>query len=161
MTVNTRPALFVYARTNEIIADNLRAIGIDAKIVPLENAAYFQSMYVDWNFDLSGGLFISGYDPQNMASIYTCEQIRPIPFANFMGYCNQEVDALFAKAAETMDEAARKAIFVDIQKKITQDAPAIWTVGNVDWVAYRNNYQGLPPGPWNGRDPLDGVWLKK
>ncbi|WP_347269087.1 ABC transporter substrate-binding protein, partial [Paracoccus sp. (in: a-proteobacteria)] len=86
MTINSRPALFVYARTNEIIADNLRAIGIDAKIVPLENAAYFQSVYVDWSFDLAGGLFISGYDPQNMAAIYTCEQIRPIPFANFMGY---------------------------------------------------------------------------
>jgi peptide/nickel transport system substrate-binding protein len=94
-----------------------------------------------------------------MAAIYTCEQIRPVQFTNFMGYCNKEVDALFAQAGETMDESKRKAIFLDIQKRIMADAPAVWTVGNVDWIAYRDTVQGLPAGPWNGRDPLDGVWL--
>jgi peptide/nickel transport system substrate-binding protein len=85
MVLSSRPALFIYARTNEIMADNLRRVGINARVNPLENAAYFQNMYVDWNFDLAGGLFISGYDPQNLASIYACDQIRPIQFTNFMG----------------------------------------------------------------------------
>jgi peptide/nickel transport system substrate-binding protein len=160
MVLNSRPALFLYARTNEIMADNLRKVGINARTDPLENAAYFQNMYVDWKFDLSGGLFISGYDPQNLAAIYTCDQIRPIQFTNFMGYCNKEVDALLAQAGETMDVKQRKELFLKVQKKIMEDAPAVWTIGNVDWVAFRANYHGLPPGPWNGRDPLDGVWTQ-
>ena len=161
MALNSRPALFLYARTNEIMADNLRKVGINARIAPLENAAYFQNMYVDWKFDLSGGLFISGYDPQNLAAIYTCDQIRPIQFTNFMGYCNKEVDGLLAQAAAITDAQKRREVFIEVQKKIMTDAPAIWTIGNVDWVAHRANVFGLPPGPWNGRDPLDGAWMTK
>lgn len=158
MELSSRPALFIYARTNDIMADNLRRVGINARVKSMENAAYFQNMYVDWNFDMAGGLFISGYDPQNLGAIYACDQIRPIQFTNFMGYCNKEVDQLLAQSAQNLDQQRRRDIFLAVQKKILADAPAIWTIGNVDWVAYRNSFHGLPPGPWNGRDPLDGVW---
>jgi peptide/nickel transport system substrate-binding protein len=160
VTLNTRPALFVYAKTNEIMADNLRAVGIDAKLNALETAAYYPAMYENWDFDISGGLFISGYSPQNLASIYTCDQILRLQFTNFMGYCNHDVDAMFQQAVATLDQAERKSIYLDIQKQILQDAPAIWAFGNVDWVAYRDTFHGLPPGPWNGRDPMDGVWTE-
>ena len=48
-----------------------------------------------------------------------------VPFSNQGGYANAELDALIAKAAETLDEAARTELYKDFQKRVAADLPLI------------------------------------
>ena len=43
--------------------------------------------------------------------------------ANTAWYCNEEIDALAAKALAEQDDATRIAMYQDIQKRIMADAP--------------------------------------
>jgi peptide/nickel transport system substrate-binding protein len=159
MQVNTRPSVVTFQKTNEIIVQNLRDIGIDATLRPLESAPYTASTYIDADFDVSATAWISAFDANNLTPLYTCDNIRPAPYSNFMGYCNPEVDALLAAGADETDQAKRKAIYVEAQQKIIDDAPALWPMNWSDWSAFRTHVKGLPAGPWDGRDPLDDIWV--
>ena len=160
MTVNTRPSVAVFQKANEIVVQNLRAVGIDASLRPLESAPYTASTYIDADFDVSSTAWISAFDPNNLVPLYACESIRPAPYSNFMAYCNKEVDELFAKGAAEQDQAKRKAIYVELQQKIIDDAPAIWPMNWSDWSAYRVYVHGLPAGPWDGRDSFSDLWVE-
>jgi peptide/nickel transport system substrate-binding protein len=48
-----------------------------------------------------------------------------VPFSNQGGYKNGELDAIIAGAAETLDPAARIALYRDFQKKVAEDLPLI------------------------------------
>lgn len=160
MTVNTRPSVAVFHKANEIVVQNLRAIGINASLRPLESAPYTASTYIESDFDVSSVAWISAFDANNLAPLYACENIRPAPYSNFMGYCNKQVDELFAKGAAESDHAKRKAAYVEMQQRIIDDAPAIWPMNWSDWSASRTRVQGLPAGPWDGRDPMDDLWVE-
>lgn len=159
MVVNTRPSVVTFQKANEIIVQNLRAIGIDAELRPLESGPYTTSTYIDADFGLSSAAWISAFDANNLTPLYTCDNIRPAPYSNFMGYCNAEVDKLLAEGAAETDQQERHAIYVKAQQAIIDDAPAIWPMNWSDWSAYRQHVKGLPAGPWDGRDALDDVWV--
>lgn len=160
MTVNTRPSVAVFQKANEIVVQNLRAVGINATLRPLESAPYTASTYIEADFDVSSVAWISAFDANNLAPLYACENIRPAPYSNFMGYCNKDVDAILAEAAAEPDQAKRKAMYVEMQQHIIDDAPAIWPMNWSDWSASRAQVQGLPAGPWDGRDPMDDLWVE-
>ena len=48
-----------------------------------------------------------------------------VPFSNQGGYANAELDALIAKAAETLDAAKRTELYKDFQKLVAADLPLI------------------------------------
>ena len=48
-----------------------------------------------------------------------------VPFSNQGGYANAELDALIAKAAETLDAAKRIELYQDFQKLVAADLPLI------------------------------------
>lgn len=160
MTVNTRPSVEVFAKADEIVVQNLRAVGIDAKLKPMESAPYTASTYIDADFDMSNVAWISAFDPNNLGPLYACANIRPAPYSNFMAYCDKDVDDLLAKGAAEQDQAKRKAIYLDMQQRIIDDAPAVWPMNWADWSAYRVRVHGLPAGPWDSRDSLVGVWVE-
>lgn len=160
MQVNTRPSVVTFQKTNEILVQNLREVGIDATLRPLESGPYTTSTYIENDFDVSATAWISAFDANNLTPLYTCDNIRPAPYSNFMGYCNPEVDKLLADGAAETDQAKRRDLYVAAQQKIIDDAPALWPMNWSDWSAFRTSVKGLPAGPWDGRDPLDDIWLQ-
>ena len=48
-----------------------------------------------------------------------------VPFSNQGGYANAALDALIAKAAETIDAAARTELYKEFQKLVADDLPLI------------------------------------
>lgn len=157
----TRPTVFVFSKANEIIAKNLQDIGIDAQLVPLESGPYTTRTYIDSDFGMSATAWQAGVDPNNLSPLYTCDMIRPQPYSNFMGYCNEDVDALMEQARQEQDTDKRKELYTEAQQMIIDDAPALWPMNWSDWIAYGDNIQGLPAGPWSGADPLIDVTVGK
>ncbi len=92
----------------------------------------------------------SGPDPNNSATVYHRDQIRRLIFTNYMGYCNEEVSALFDQAEVETDFEVRKELYQEIRRLIIEDAPAIWIIGPHRNSAYREGIHGIPPGSFYG-----------
>ncbi|CDX23805.1 Extracellular solute-binding protein family 5 [Mesorhizobium sp. ORS 3324] len=122
----------------------LAAIGIDAEIVNNDPAAHMKAVYTDHAFDLAVGPPVFRGDPAISTTILVQGGIPDgVPFSNQGGYKNAELDALIAKASETLDTSARTALYKEFQKMVAADLPLInvaeWsfisvardTVGNI------------------------------
>jgi peptide/nickel transport system substrate-binding protein len=159
---------FVYAadrtnwdRTANIVKAQLREVGIDVKLRPLEYGACLDEVYKKHNFGFTYWSLTMGPDPAvGTARLYLTSQIKPLAFTNAMSYSNPQVDQLFEEAAgaTTREEASQK--YKMIQKLIVEDMPCIWTIEAPYPMAWSSKLVGLPEGPyWTHR--LENVGFKK
>lgn len=104
----------------------LAEIGIDAQIVNNDSAAHQKAVYTDHDFDIAVAPPVFRGDPAISTTILVKSGTPDgVPFSNQGGYANAELDALIDKAAETIDPAARVALYNDFQKKVAEDLPLI------------------------------------
>jgi peptide/nickel transport system substrate-binding protein len=104
----------------------LAEVGIDATIVNNDAAAHQKAVYTDHDFDIAVAPPVFRGDPAISTTILVQSGIPDgVPFSNQGGYANAEIDALIAKAAGTLDEAARIGLYHDFQKLVAADLPLI------------------------------------
>lgn len=104
----------------------LAAVGIDAEIVNNDSAAHQKAVYTEHAFDIAIAPPVFRGDPAISTTILVQSGIPDgVPFSNQGGYKNDELDALIAKAAETLDPAARIELYKQFQKKVAADLPLI------------------------------------
>lgn len=104
----------------------LAQIGIDAELVNNDAAAHQKAVYTDHAFDLAIAPPVFRGDPAISTTILVQSGIPDgVPFSNQGGYKNDALDALIAKAAETLDADARIALYREFQQKVVEDLPLI------------------------------------
>lgn len=104
----------------------LAAIGIDAEIVNNDSAAHQKAVYTDHAFDLAIAPPVFRGDPAISTTILVKSGTPDgVPFSNQGGYANAALDALIAKANETVDVAARTELFKQFQTLVAEDLPLI------------------------------------
>lgn len=104
----------------------LAAVGIDAEIVNNDAAAHQKAVYTDHAFDIAVGPPVYRGDPAISTTILVQGGLPDgVPFSNQGGYADPELDALIAKAAETIDEAARIGLYKEFQRRVAADLPLI------------------------------------
>ncbi|MDX8454859.1 ABC transporter substrate-binding protein [Mesorhizobium sp. VK9D] len=104
----------------------LAAIGIDTEIVNNDSAAHIKAVYTDHAFDLAVGPPVFRGDPAISTTILVQSGIPDgVPFSNQGGYKNAELDALIAKASETLDTSARTELYKEFQRQVAADLPLI------------------------------------
>ncbi|MER2536353.1 MAG: ABC transporter substrate-binding protein [Rhizobiaceae bacterium] len=104
----------------------LAAIGIDAQLVNNDSAAHQKAVYTDHAFDLAVAPPVFRGDPAISTTILVKSGTPDgVPFSNQGGYANPALDALIDKANETVDVAARTALFKQFQKLVGEDLPLI------------------------------------
>ncbi|MEW9836861.1 ABC transporter substrate-binding protein [Mesorhizobium marinum] len=104
----------------------LAAVGIDAQVVNNDPAAHIKAVYADHDFDLAIAPTVFRGDPAISTTILVASGTPAgVPFSNQGGYANPTLDALIAKANETVDVAARTALFNEFQQRVAEDLPLI------------------------------------
>ena len=90
-------------------------------------------------------------DEQNLFQLFYSKNI-PDRGVNSCCYNNPEFDALYEKAMTTQDASRRQAIYVEMNKILMNDCPAIWSytwqryplhydwVSNFKWMAFGYGY---------------------
>ncbi|MGQ0571228.1 MAG: ABC transporter substrate-binding protein [Armatimonadota bacterium] len=154
-----------HAKSAEIIAQHLRAVGIDVQLQPLEAGAWRDAVFIRWEFDMTMRGIGTGPDPSISAfwrSYYSPNILRR-PLHNFMGYRNLKVDDLFAKALFTMDQKKRAEYFYEVQTIMMQDLPSIPIRERAQASVWRRDFDGdLPAGPFEGIiNGFENVWWRK
>ncbi|MFC6488717.1 ABC transporter substrate-binding protein [Nitratireductor sp. GCM10026969] len=123
-----------YARqAGEIVASQLRAVGIDLEIVPVEWAQWLEQVFTNKDYDLT---IISHTEPNDI-NIYARDDY-------YFNYDNPAFDAVMEELERTADPEERKALYGQAQRIIAEDA--------VNGFLFQ-----LPKvGVWDAR--LEGLW---
>jgi len=105
-----------YARLGgEVIAAELRNVGINLEIIPVEWADWLKSVYTDKDYDFS----IVSHTEANDIDIYA----RP---NYYIGYDNADFNKMAGELAIANDAAARKKLMADMQTKLATDVPVVY-----------------------------------
>lgn len=123
-----------YARRGgEIIASQLRDVGIDLEIIPLEWGQWLEQVFKGKDFDLT---IVSHTEPNDI-DIYARDDY-------YFQYENPDFKALIDKLNVTTDEEERFALYRQAQQIITDDAVNVYL------------FQLAKNGVWDAK--LNGLW---
>jgi peptide/nickel transport system substrate-binding protein len=114
------------AKAAEIVAQQLRAIGINVRQTPMERSLLIDKVFKQYEFDLFMHNYSTYGDPaMGVTRAYECDNIRPAPFVNVERYCNPKVDELFAAGASATTPAERARSYFQAQEIIVRELPTI------------------------------------
>lgn len=123
-----------YARDGgQVIASELREVGINLEIIPVEWADWLSKVFTDKDYDLT----IVSHTEANDIDIYS----RP---GYYFQYENPEFNKLMQDLSVTEDSAKRKEILVAAQKILAHDVPAVFL------------FELPKVGVWNAK--VEGLW---
>jgi peptide/nickel transport system substrate-binding protein len=110
---------------SQIIQDNLRQIGLEVRLEPLERSVYYERVFAKRDFDLMLGSYFSAGDPAigytRLYNTYT----GTAPNTNASGYSNPKVDDLLGQAATATDRDVRARLYRELQVILNEDLPSL------------------------------------
>lgn len=132
----------------DLLRAQLRSIGVDLRVEPLEPAIFSQSVFTARDFDLTIVAYCNGTDPEiGVRRQYMSSSIGPVPFSNAAAYRNPVVDSLFDRAASALDIGERRRVYREIQEIAVRDQPYIWLVETLNTRAYSTRCSGFGTSP--------------
>jgi ABC-type transport system substrate-binding protein len=113
-----------YRQIAEVIRENCRKIGIDAKISPTKWALMLQQLHKkEFDACILGWALSWKMDP---FQIWHGSQADAPDSSNSVGYANPEVDKLIEQLRVTMDEDQQSEIYKQIHRIIYDDQPYVF-----------------------------------
>jgi len=143
----------------ELLAQNLRVIGIDCNVRPMEGATLQDKMF-NKQFDAAYGGWGTGADPDTSQNIWGTGESR-----NFVNYSNEMVDEFFEQGRKLeqdrlpwkelkvwQDQEARE--YLQLDESLADQRPTrescyaaihalMWRDQPYTWLFYRNAYHGF------------------
>ena len=147
----TRDLKFVYKTTpegrrlGEAIQAMLRRVGITLDIRTNEFSTFYSDIQKG-NFDLTSLDWIAT-DLAHQYFMVFDSKMTPPNGSNRGGYANSAMDRLLEQAETTLDPAARRGIYAEVQKLAAIDLPyvSLWWMDNV--VVMNRRVRGFTPFP--------------
>jgi ABC-type transport system substrate-binding protein len=126
--IGTRGRYFKDFELMQAIQQQLKQVGVDARIQSVEWARYLE--LVNMAPDRSPlEMWLDGWSGDRATDIlqqrFGCDSFRPRGI-NLHGYCNKDLDALVNEAVRTLDDTRRNNYLRLAQILIRRDAPSIW-----------------------------------
>jgi peptide/nickel transport system substrate-binding protein len=114
---------------NEALQADLAKVGINVTLAPIEWAALLQDYFVG---NIPGGAEAMTISMSIAAEGNWAAYLQSDSVTNLPGYDSPEVDALFAEAKKTGDVDARSDIYAEAGRIITEDAPWMFVVTDLN-----------------------------
>ncbi|MEE8195358.1 MAG: ABC transporter substrate-binding protein, partial [Candidatus Bipolaricaulota bacterium] len=116
----------LHVRTGEIIADQLREVGINCKLEIVEWGIWLDKVYKQWDYDMTVIGHDQGLEPAaNFAKGFTRVNDDGTS-AYYWQYTNYFLRELLDRGNETFNVNERKMIYAMAQTLIADDAVLIW-----------------------------------
>jgi peptide/nickel transport system substrate-binding protein len=136
-------------QTAEVIQQNLREAGIEVNLDEREWAAFVG----DW-IEKKVQMYIMGISATTGSlDVSFPNQWLTDGSWNAGRYSNPEIDAGFAAAAATLDDAQRQRMYQDLQQILAADVAAVPLFHMRTYVAMRSHVQGFE------NHPLEHSWV--
>ena len=106
-----------HMQTGEVIVEQLKEVGINAKIKAMEWSSWLDECYNGRQYQAT----ISGITC-DMTPGYLLNRFQSTSKKNFVNYVNEEYDALYVKAHDSLDQSEKEKYYKELQKMICDDA---------------------------------------
>jgi peptide/nickel transport system substrate-binding protein len=128
-----------------LIQQNLRKVGIRAKIRIIEWAAFLKDFLDKRNFEAFMLGWINEKDP-DATDQWNSEKTGPRQF-NHTGFKNKRVDRLLELGVSTYDKQKRKKYYDEFQEILAEEQPVtfLWVIESLNTIHRR--FHGIEPGP--------------
>ena len=132
----------------EYVAQALKKIGVKVNQEPMAGAAAWSKRISAWNYDMSLNWPGDKVDPAiGVSRLYVCDNVKNQAYTNTSGYCNAEVDGIFAQAALEADLDKRQALYDKVSKILIEDMPMNWLFDTVGYWFHHKDLH-LPAYGW-------------
>jgi peptide/nickel transport system substrate-binding protein len=144
-------------RASQIIARNLREVGVDASVRTYDFGAWFQRVQ-EGDFDLSMGWSIEGPAPWHLyrwlMSSDTVKPLGQVSAGNWHRYSSPAADSLLAAFETATDPAEQRRLGSAMQRLFVAEAPAIPLYPNPSWAEFNTaRIAGFPTAADPYADP--------
>src|SRR6185503_9876480 len=147
LKVTTRN-LSVYRDPAVILIDQLKQIGIDAELEPIDTTAWFPKVRRR-DYTLGANLTGNGLDEPDQS--------------NYEGYCNRDIEKAIDAQSMEADQDKRKLMVWDIERRLAEDVarPVLYhNRSGTCWQSYVKGYTPMINSIYNGMR-MEEVWLDR
>ncbi len=124
--------------TAQVIIEQLKKVGVDAKIKLVEWDTWVSDTYVGRNFEAT----VVGVDASQMTARAMLERFLSDSGKNFVNYSNAEYDETLTKALNTTDDEEATKLYKDCLWILTNTAANVYIQDMAEFVAVNNKYTG-------------------
>jgi peptide/nickel transport system substrate-binding protein len=141
-----------------IIQDNLKAVGINAKIETMGTTEYMDKVWGGTNYDISDMYWLSPLaDPDDFTTLnYKCGS--PM---NPQKSCSKAMDALLDEARMGTTQEARKDAYIRMQKLSMEEMTLVPVVSALILTAYTDHLKNFHPMRTGFLKTLKDAWLEE
>jgi peptide/nickel transport system substrate-binding protein len=126
------PQYYYTVRSGEVIADNLKKVGVNVKIEQIEWGQWLSRVFREADFDLTIIGHAEAWDIKNYANP-----------KYYFRYDSPRFQELFRQSEVTLDDKARGELFARMQRLMAEDAPVVWLYMHPRLAVARKGLQGL------------------
>jgi peptide/nickel transport system substrate-binding protein len=126
------PQYYYTVRTGEVLVDQLKKVGINVRIEQIEWGQWLSRVWKEADYDLTIIGHAEAWDIANYANP-----------KYYYRYDSAQFQDLFKKSEVATDDKARRELYVQMQKMLVEDAPAVWLYIHPRLVATRKGVQGF------------------
>ena len=124
--------------TAEIVAEQLKAIGVTVSIDPVDWGTWLSKVYQGRDYQST----IIGVDASMMTARAMLERFSSDSASNFTNFSDAEYDRVYKEALACTDDSQQVELYVQLQTILTQDAANLYIQDMCDLVAMGNGLQG-------------------
>ena len=124
--------------TAEILAEQLRAVGVNVTIDLVEWAWWLSEVNSGRNFQAT----VMGIAARDLTARSFMERWVSDNSRNFINFYHSDYDAMFARAQATTDEAEQIALYRDLQALLADEAASVFLQDLVNFVAINGRLTG-------------------
>ncbi|MGK7916300.1 MAG: peptide ABC transporter substrate-binding protein [Prochloraceae cyanobacterium] len=149
-------------KTQAIIKQNLKYLGIEVELKSIDASVYFSSdpssedtverFYADLQMFTTGN---TNPDPGSYMQFYLCESIpqkaNNWQCSNRGRYCNDKYDNLWQQSNQELDAQKREELFRKMNDLLVNEVVGIPLVHRANVVAFSNDITGYELTPWDMR----------
>ena len=142
-----------------VLIEQLRQIGITVKAPTLTRPAHIAELQagVEDMYYLEYRGFAR--DPYEAALWWTCKEAAPAGW-NMSKWCSTEFDQLMEKSKTSLDEQEQLDLYIEMQKVMDKEVPAIWIHNGLTAIAYKKDIALEEAVDPDGRLVLRAIGMK-
>ncbi len=149
----------IYRDPAVILIDQLKTVYVDAELETIETAVY-QAKIARKDYAIAANVTGSAVDDpdQQFFENYACGSER-----NYTQYCNRDLEALFRKQSEELDQEKRRKIVWEIDRQLQEDVarPILYhTKAATCWHPHVHGLSRMINSAYNGWR-FEDVWIEK
>ena len=139
MTITVPSNYQPHMDTATVLVEQLKAVGINATIEPIEWESWVEDVYTGRQFQST----VVGVDASNMTARALLERFTSDYDRNFINYSNAEYDQLFQQAITCYDDEEQTELYKQMERNLTEHAANVYIQDLADLVALRTGLEGL------------------